>query len=272
MTKQTKITTIALAATLVAGNALPVFAQASVNDSNANASTTVTKGTAKTDAAKIADFIKRADQEIARRIAALNALSTRIASMVKTTDAQKSNLNATIQSQISTLNTLKTKIDADTDLATVRTDVQSITKSYRIFILVIPQGQITAAADRITTITDQMTTLGTKLQTRISDAKTAGNDTSALDTLMTDYSAKISDAKTQAAAALTAITGLTPDNGDKTIEAKNTAALKDARTKIQAAQKDIVAAQKDAKGIAKGLKAFAATSTATSTSNASTSN
>jgi hypothetical protein len=42
---------------------------------------------------------------------------------------------------------------------------------------------------------------------------------------------------------------LKPDNGDTTIAASNTAALKDARTKIQSAQKDLKAAQKDIKDI-----------------------
>jgi DNA repair exonuclease SbcCD ATPase subunit len=254
MNKQIKIASAALGLALVAGTALPVFAQAT-----APANTKIVKGAGKNDTAKIADFIKKADQEIARRVTSLNALSARIQAMKKVSDTQKSNLASTIQSQISILNTLKTKIDADTDLATVRTDVQSITKSYRIFMLVIPQGAVTAAADRALTITDTMTVIGTKLQTRISDAQTAGKNVASLSTLLTDYNAKISDAKTQAQAAINEVAALTPDNGDQTKMQSNTAALKDARAKIQAAQKDIVAAQKDARDIEKGLKAFSKT-------------
>lgn len=273
MEKQIKIATVALGVVLAFGSALPALASALATGINtpaaaptADATPKIDK-TAKTDEAKIADFIKRADQEITRRITALNSLSTRVSAMVKISDAQKTNLNAMIQDQITTLGTLKTKIDADTDLATVRTDVQSITKSYRIFMLVVPRGFITAAADRIITITDQMTTLNTKLQTRIGDAKSAGKDTSAIDKLITDYTTKIGDAKTQAQSALSGISGLAPDNGDKTLMASNTAALKDAKTKIEAAQKDVLAAQKDAKTIAKDLKALGVTGTSASGTN-----
>ena len=47
------------------------------------------------------------------------------------------------------MNTLQSQIDADAAAdatSSLKTDIQSITKSYRIFALVIPQGTIEAAA------------------------------------------------------------------------------------------------------------------------------
>lgn len=261
MTKNIKIASLSLAL-VIATISTPVFARAIAEESNNPTNTRAAESTKNTnkenngDAAKIADFKSKADKEIERRIKALNELNTRIQAMKKVTATQKSNLASSIQSQISTLNTLKAKIDADTDLATLKTDVQSITKSYRIFALVIPQGAEIAAADRALTLADQMTTLGTKLQTRISGAKTAGKDVTSLQKSLDDYNAKITDAKTQAQKAIDEISALTPDNGDKAKMEANTKAMKDAKAKIQAAQQDFVAARKDAKDITQGLKAF----------------
>ena len=77
--------------------------------------------------------------------------------------------------------------------------------------------------------------------------------------------AKISDAATQAAAASAEVSGLMPDNGDKTVMASNTAALKDARSKIQAATKDIQAAYKDAQAVVKGVRGTKPTASASTT-------
>ena len=105
------------------------------------------------------------------------------------------------------MNSLATQITADGNSTTsLKTDIQSITGSYRIFALIIPQGAIEAATDRIMTIVSDMTTIGTKLQARIGSSASA-SVTSAL----ADYNAKIADANTQAQAAASKISSLTPD-------------------------------------------------------------
>src|SRR5579872_6107659 len=77
----------------------------------------------------------RADNEITRRITALNDLITRINGFTRLTADQKSSFVTQIQTEINTLTSLKTKIDADTDTATLKTDVQSIVAEYRVFAL-----------------------------------------------------------------------------------------------------------------------------------------
>lgn len=219
------------------------------------------ENTTGTDDNKIANMKSRADKEIDRRIAALTTLSTRIQSMKKMTDAQKASLKASINEQTTTLKNLKTEIDASTDLAALKSQIESITNSYRIFALIIPQGTSIAAADRALAIAENMTTLGAKLQARVSEAKTSGRNTAALEKLLADYNAKIADAKTQAQAAIDKVSSLTPDGGDKTKMAINLATLKEAKAKIQAAQQDFVSARKNAAQIAQGLKALARTKT-----------
>lgn len=207
----------------------------------------------------------KGDKEIDRRIGALNDLDARVGEMQRVSDAFKQSLNATIGAEISNLTALKAKIDADTDSATLKADMKSITDGYRIFALVLPQGRIAAAADRIATIVNMMGTLGTKLQTRVQAAGAAGNDTTAASALLVDMSTKLSDAQTQAQAAITVSATLQPDGGDKTKMAANLAALKQARADIVAAQKDLADARKDAGQLVAALAKFNANANASST-------
>jgi hypothetical protein len=270
---------------LLIGAAVPAFAQTLLG-AGVNASASVTAGTAGAGvgvnagvslrAAALAKLVSnaqaRADQEITRRVTALNALSTRINAMIKISASDKNSLSANIAAQIAAMNTLQTQIAADAaanSTTSLKTDIQSITKSYRIFMLIIPQGAIEAAADRVLDITGMFTTLAGQLQTRITAAQSAGNDMNASVSALADMNAKIADANTQANAATTEIANLQPDNGDATIAASNTATLKDARSKVQAGQQDLVAARKDAGAIVKALLALKVSGSASSTVTAS---
>lgn len=208
----------------------------------------------------------KADAQIDARVKALTALSTRINEMRRVTTSQKASLTATLQAAITEMNALKAKIDADTDTATLKADIQSITKSYRIYLLVLPQGRITAAADRIMTTVGLMNDLSAKLQTRITEAQTAGQDVAAMNASLTDMNAKTADANVQANAAISLIANLNPDNGDQAVFQSNQAALKDARAKIKLATQDLQTARKDAGAIAKALRSLKIkTSTTTNT-------
>lgn len=234
------------------GTAVGATVQASVTapGASANANATVS--------AKDAAFMTRAkakgDQELDRRTQNLNDASARVGNMKNLSAADKASIQATVTNNINVLAQLKAKVDADTDAATLRTDVKSITDSYRVYALILPQIRIIAAADRMVTIAGEMSLLGSKLQARIAAASASGADMAAASAALTDYAAKIADAQTQAQAAVTAIATLTPDSGDKTKMAANTKALQDARAKVVAGQKDLIAARADAKTIIEAVK------------------
>jgi len=254
------------------------FAQVGAVNTSASANTTVTPTSAalnlrvKVAASSTAEATRaerakdKGEQEIDRRVTALNALMARVNEMTKITDQIKTNIKTNIQNQIDGFVALKAKIDADTDLATLKTDVQSITQSYRIYILVMPQARITAAADRMATIINMMASVGTKLQARINSAKAAGSDTTALEAALTDLGKKLTSAQSHAQAAVTAIAPLVPDQGDKTVQAKNDAAIKTAQGEIKAGTQDLVDARKDIATIISGLGKLGASAN----SNAST--
>src|SRR5260370_39951459 len=88
---------------------------------------------------KIVNLKERAGKEIDRRVASLMKLIDRVNAIKRLSTTQKSTFTAEIQVQITNLNNLKAKIAADTDLPTLRIDVQSIVQSYTIYALFMPQ-------------------------------------------------------------------------------------------------------------------------------------
>ncbi len=226
-----------------------VMQQTASNSPKLNPTREAIKATITED--RITHLNQRADKEITRRITSLTNLVNRINSIPRLTPTQKANFASQIQNEITSLTTLKAKIDADTDLQTLRTDVQSIVQSYRVYALYMPQIEIVMAADRMLDLNSVFGTLEAKLQTRITQAQTAGNNVSALQTTYTDLVAKLNDATTQTQNAINAVIALTPQGypGNKTT-------LMSARTMLKTARQDIEAAYKDARTIIEGLKAF----------------
>lgn len=214
----------------------------------------------------------RADKEIDNRIQALNAQLARLGRIPRLTNAQKSALQTSGQGVITTLTDLKTKIDADIDMATLKTDVQSITKSERVYMLVVPQTAILSAADRVNAVATMLSGIQAKLANRVSGLPT-GTDSAAIKSALADMQTQISNAQTASQYASSAVANLLPDNGVQTTLAANNTALKKARTQIAAAQKELQVAQKDAKAVLQSLKSLPAPIQpvgASSTSNAQT--
>lgn len=218
-------------------------------------SAATTSNTAK-NAAKITEFKAKADQEINRRVVVLNNVISTANNMKKISDTDKASLIAIAQKNIDDLTALKTKIDADVDLATIKTDRAGITKSYRIFMLIVPKIHILAAADRIEATTDLMNGVVTKITAKIATAQAAGKDVTTLNTVLAEMQAKIADANTQAEKAKTAVLTLVPDNGDKTAMTANGAALKTGKGFIKAGQDDLKVSRTDVETIRTGLKAL----------------
>lgn len=203
----------------------------------------------------------RANLEIDRRVTALNLLMTRLNVLKHLPVADKTNYVTQIQAEITSLTTLKTKITADTDVVTLKTDVQSIVTAYRVFALFIPKIHLLAAADSMTEAATALTNLTTFLSTQINSAQTAGKNVTALQTLLTDMTAKILDAKTQYQTVETLLLPLVPEGypGNKT-------SLLTARTDIKAGAQDLKTARDDALKIRDGLKSLKTTTTQATTS------
>lgn len=229
--------------------ALQGSAQAQTGTGGTSAGASVTLSATVTARAK-----DKANKEITRRVTALQNLLARINAMTKVTADLKTSITTNINTQISALGALNDKIQADTDGATLKSDVALITQGYRVFVLLMPQAHIAAAADREATIINMLNEFGGKLQTRLQAAASAGADISSLTTALTDMGAKITSAQTHAQTAISTSATLTPDQGDQAKMKSNSDALKAARAEIVAGQKDLTEARKDAQTIINGLK------------------
>lgn len=211
----------------------------------------------------------KADDSIAKRIDSLNQLMARLEGMKLLPADALATIKASLQGEIDQLTALEGQIGSDASLTattSLKTDVGNITKANRVYLLVEPKARIAAAADRIKAVATQLTALAAKLEERITAAQGAGVDVSAATAAMGDMNAKLADATAQANAAVSETANLQVDNGDKTVLAANQAALKDARTKLAAAQKDLAAARHDAAtifGVVKGKGGVSATASTT---------
>jgi chromosome segregation ATPase len=213
----------------------------------------------------------KGDTEITARVSSLNQLSANIQAMKNVSASDKVTIESTISSEISNLTTLKNKIDASTETAAdLVTDVESITKDYRVYLLVLPQERITASVDAAFSVTTSMQELSVILQTRITQAQSAGHDMTAAQAALNDLNAKVADAKTQASAALAEVANLVPDQGDATVQASNTAALKDANAKLNIVSNDFTAARADISLIEKAVNGLGSTTGGSVTATTST--
>lgn len=191
---------------------------------------------------------ERAKTEITRRLNFLNELLTKLSNVKKITVADKTSLENQIQAQIDGLNALQTKIDSDTDITTLRTDVKSIINGYYIFAFFRVKISLLFAADRLSNTADSLSALELKLKARVDQAAANGENVTNLNLLLSDMTLKINNAKTKYQAVQTDLNGL-----DATGYPGNKSTLLDARSKLKLAAADLRAAFQDAVKIRKGL-------------------
>ena len=201
-----------------------------------------------TEANSLENLRERANREIARRINFLTELSQKIDKIKKLSDADKTSLKSQIQTQIDNLNVLKTKINADSDLTTLREDVKSILNGYYIFAYFRVKVSLYVAAGRLSTTADMLNAVYTKLQTRINEAGAQGEDVTELNALLSDMLAKITDAKTQYDATIVLLNTL-----DAQDFPQNKSSFTQARSKIRLGAADLRTAYQDAVRIRQGL-------------------
>lgn len=190
----------------------------------------------------------KADREIERRINSLQKLQSLISTVKNISADQKASLSGQVQQQITSLTALQTKIKADTDIATVKTDVQSVVNDYRIYALFIPKIRIILTADKVNTIADMLLAEVDKLQIKISEAKAKGLDVTALQSALSEMKTKAADAKMQANTAVVTVMPLTPEGYPA-----NKTTLQSARNTLDLGRQDLIAAVKNMKFIIQGL-------------------
>jgi hypothetical protein len=113
----------------------------------------------------------------------------------------------------------------------------------------MPQIQLIAAADRLSTVATDLSDVSLKLAERISEAKSQGKDTTQLESTLSDLNSKIADAQAQSAAILSEVLSLSPSGYPD-----NKPTILDARSKLKTGAADVKAARQDAHAIIRQLK------------------
>ncbi len=191
----------------------------------------------------------RGDAEINRRLATLNKLDAVVNGTQKLSSTDRSNLINQVNASIAGLTALKSKLDAETRLDGARGDAQSIIKDYRVYALVTPKVYLLKAADTELVNNAKLKTLAGKLQTRVNQAREAGNDVTDLQSSLDDMNAQLSTAAGLAQAVNAKVAPLQPTdfNSDHKL-------LIGQRDQLRAAHADDLVAYNDAKTIVARLE------------------
>lgn len=154
---------------------------------------------AERQSAELTRIQQKADNMISERLDSLNRLLSRIQGDSKLNDTDKTNLTNDVQTTIAALQSLKTKIDTDTDVPTARADTKTIVTSYHVFAIFEPKTRILVIIDNLTTLTNFIQTLEGKVQTLVNTQKANGTDTTAMQKSLDDITAKLTDISTRLA-------------------------------------------------------------------------
>lgn len=200
----------------------------------------------------------RAEAEISRRITSLEKLITRINSFKRLSESQKTALTTQVQTEIDALKALQEKISTTTDASALKTEVKTIITSHRIYAFFMPKIAVLSTAERILTVTEQMEVVSGKLETRIAEAETAGQDVSEWEASLSQMDAKIADAQKQSEDVIALVIPLTVDGYPE-----NKTTLVNARTLLKTAMTDLMAAKKLSKSIMQELKSSTSAATIT---------
>jgi DNA repair exonuclease SbcCD ATPase subunit len=136
-------------------------------------------------------IIQKADSLIANRLSSLNELLTRLQNDKRLSANEKSSLTSDIQNEISGLTSLKTKIDADTDVTTARTDAKQIITNYYVYVVFDPKVRLLITINNLQTVTANVQALVPQLQSLINTLKSQGQDVTQLQALLDDISSQL---------------------------------------------------------------------------------
>jgi hypothetical protein len=191
------------------------------------------------------------DARIDERLAALNVLIGRVNAHPYLTASQKSALVSDANTNISGLNTLKSKLDAETSVSAARADVQSIYTQFRIFAVVLPRDYAEIWLDHEMNAHDALVGVEPTLQSLITDASNQGLNVTQEQQQYQDMGNKLADSATQDSNASALIPSLIPSNYPGTAQT-----FQQMRSDLKQGHSDILGAFEDAKNIVQELKSI----------------
>jgi len=178
---------------------------------------------------------------IQRRLNEIDRLTSLVNGAKHLTSTNRSALLSKLSSDRSGLQSLDTKIQGDTDAATLKTDLTSIVTAYRIYVLLAPQVHLVVASDRVAAFVALGDTIAGKIQAQIDQAKANGKDVHAAQAALNHMKKQLDDASAAIAGLASKVIALTPSGypGNRPV-------LLSARSSILTARAHLVTARADA--------------------------
>jgi hypothetical protein len=191
------------------------------------------------------------DCEIDRRLDTISKLRTVLADAKALTGAHRTALTAILDRSQSGLTGLRSKIDADPDLPTVRADVHAIFADYRIYALVVRQVHLVRGDDGVAAAAARLTEAAGKIQTAIETAQQNGQDVTVASGHLAGMQSAIAAALDQVAGDAGQILPLTPAQWNAGTAKP---VLDAARSSLVTARTDLATALTEAKAAVAALK------------------
>jgi hypothetical protein len=241
------LASLAIGGLLVIGSAAPAFAaQPSPLTPEVATGSGARACSAQRAAAKdnsVAHLEALGDCEINRRLVTITTLQDHVSNPNGLTDGDRSALQGLLAAGTTGLTALKSKIDGETDVTTLRADIGTIVTDYRIYLLMVPMTAEVISADSEAAAVGRLTTVAGKLQDRI-DA--ASGDVSQAQADLDNMTASLGQVSTSTLSDMTqALLALTPagynaGTAGPVLKADHTT-LQGFRTSLNAARADAVA-------------------------------
>lgn len=192
----------------------------------------------------------RCDAAINERQVELDKLTNQSNAAKNLGAEHRSTIGSIISSSKSGLSDLNTKIDGDTDAATLKADCETIYSGFRVFALRAPQVHLAIVGDRAVALTVRGNTVAAKLDAAIQKAAANGKDVNDANVKLADMQAKLADVTSLLNGAVDNELTFTPGQWNA-----NHDVLKSSNTSIRSAHQDLKTAFADAKAIVADLKA-----------------
>jgi predicted nucleic acid-binding Zn-ribbon protein len=186
------------------------------------------------------------DNAIQTRLNVLDALLKRVQGDTHLTAAQQTTLSSQITQRQQGLTALKTKLDAETNVAAARADVHNIYAQFYIFALFIPLVHHEIWADQMLNADAMLTADIPTIQQAITDAQKLGKNVTVAQNKLKELQTDLTDAATH----LTTFNNLVPQ-----VTVTN---LQGSETILRSMNKELAAAHNDVHNIKAAVEAILA--------------
>jgi len=200
---------------------------------------------------RIKNLRKQGEHLVKVRTRILNTGINRLEKAKRISDEDGDDLVADLQTNIEGLNSLKDKINAETDFDVLKSYVKSIFVDYRIFMVVVPRNRGLFAAARLNHVIGKLENVSSKLESLINTYREEGKDTAEAEEYLNTLETDLANAKSDVDQAKSTFSSMTPEKDE---EAGST--VKSGIESLKEARTDLKDAAKQAKKIVSWLKAI----------------